>query len=411
MPTPLLAFEILHLPMLGWLAAAAVPLVIHLWSRRRYREMSWAAMEYLLAAVRQQSRRLRLEQWLLLALRTLLIVLLVLAVAEPVLNRGGLASAGGGPTHRVLVFDGSYSMTYRPTDKSRFARAKELAARIVEEARQGDAFSLVLMAAPPRVVAGPLAFDAAAVRAEIEHLDPLDTAADLPATVTAVQQLLDKARRENPRMERQEVYFLTDLQRADWSPDLSGRGLTEFRRRSAALAEVAKLVVMDLGQPSAENLAVTGLHALDSIAVVGENVSIEVRLKNFGRQPRPRQPVALWVDDREDARQTIDVAPSGEASLAFSHRFETPGDHVVEARAEGDALEVDNHRYLVLPVRQAIRVLCINGRPSGEPYHGATDYLAAALAPEKGGGGTGNVAVEVATESAVWNATSGATTP
>ena len=43
--------------MLAWLAAAAVPILIHLWSRRRYREMYWAAMEYLLAAVRRSRRR------------------------------------------------------------------------------------------------------------------------------------------------------------------------------------------------------------------------------------------------------------------------------------------------------------------------------------------------------------------
>ena len=40
--------------MLGWLAAAAAPILIHLWSRRKYREMSWAAMEYLVAAAKRQ---------------------------------------------------------------------------------------------------------------------------------------------------------------------------------------------------------------------------------------------------------------------------------------------------------------------------------------------------------------------
>ena len=52
-PLPTLAFELLSPAMLGWLAAAAAPLLIHLWSRRRYREMTWAAMEYLLAALRR----------------------------------------------------------------------------------------------------------------------------------------------------------------------------------------------------------------------------------------------------------------------------------------------------------------------------------------------------------------------
>ena len=50
-------------------AAASVPIIIHLLNRRRYRIVDWAAMRFLLAAQRQNVRRLRLEQWLLLAVR------------------------------------------------------------------------------------------------------------------------------------------------------------------------------------------------------------------------------------------------------------------------------------------------------------------------------------------------------
>ena len=100
--------------MLGWLAAAAVPILIHLWSRRRYRETPWAAMQYLLAAVQQRRGGCGSNNGCLLALRTLIVVLLVLAVAEPYLERSGLAFAAGGRTHRVLVIDGSYSMALSP---------------------------------------------------------------------------------------------------------------------------------------------------------------------------------------------------------------------------------------------------------------------------------------------------------
>ena len=41
--------------MLLWSAAALVPLVIHLWNRSRYQEAPWAAMEYLLAALKQNA--------------------------------------------------------------------------------------------------------------------------------------------------------------------------------------------------------------------------------------------------------------------------------------------------------------------------------------------------------------------
>ena len=172
-----------NLPMLGWLAAAAAPILIHLWSRRKYREMPWAAMEYLLAAARRQTRRLRFEQWLLLAIRTLLVVLVVLAVAEPYTERAGLALTAGGHAHRVLVLDGSYSMAYRPTDKTRFERAKELARQIVEESPQGDAFTLVLMSSPPRVVVAAPALEPGEIVREIDNLRLPQTTADLPATI------------------------------------------------------------------------------------------------------------------------------------------------------------------------------------------------------------------------------------
>ncbi len=72
--------------MLWFLTGAAGPILLHLWNRRRYREVTWAAMEYLLAAVRNNSRRIRVEQLILLVIRTLLVALLGLAVAEPFLD-------------------------------------------------------------------------------------------------------------------------------------------------------------------------------------------------------------------------------------------------------------------------------------------------------------------------------------
>ena len=104
--------------MLWWLAAAAAPLLIHLWNRRRYREVPWAAMEHLLAALKKRSRRLRFEHWLLLAVRTALIVCVVVAVAGPYIERLGGRCAAGKPVHRVIVLDGSYSMAYKPADEA-----------------------------------------------------------------------------------------------------------------------------------------------------------------------------------------------------------------------------------------------------------------------------------------------------
>src|SRR6476620_1746033 len=99
----ILAFGFGNLLMLGWLAAAAAPILIHLWNKRRYREVSWAAIEYLMAAMRKNSRRMWLEQWLLLAVRTLIVALIVIAVAQPFLELAGIRFVPGQRTLKVLV--------------------------------------------------------------------------------------------------------------------------------------------------------------------------------------------------------------------------------------------------------------------------------------------------------------------
>ncbi len=400
--TPIFALEFVSPGMLGWLAAAAAPLVIHLWSRRRYREMPWAAVEYLLAALRQAKRRIQLEQLLLLLVRTLIVVLVVFAVAEPALQGIGFGAATGQPTYRLLVIDGSYSMAYKPADKSRFDRARQIASEIVDESDEGDGFGLILMSDPPRVVVGTPAFDPRDFVKEVEQLEMPHAGADLVRTLAAVEQVLATARREAPRLARHEVYFLTDLHKVSWGLEgLNPGALADFHKQSRRLGDSAALVVVDLGQRDAENVAVTAVECLEPVATVGQPVELKVKVKNFGRQVRPRQPVELAVDERRVQQELIDLPAGGEATVPFSCRFEVPGDHVLEVRAPGDRLEVDNRRYFVLPVKQAIQVLCIDGRPSGAPLRGATGYLASALSPREDDRSRAAIRPEVAPESAI----------
>jgi hypothetical protein len=398
---PLFALGFLNLPMLGWMAAAAAPILIHLWARRHYRQTTWAAMEFLLAAIRRHTRRIFFEQWLLLLIRTAIIVLVVLAAAGLYWRRAGLASRGGGATHRLLVIDASLSMDLKPADQTLFEKAKDLARRIVDDSPEGDPFTLVLMSSPPRaVIDKPLVQHAQVIR-EIEALEPAHTPADLPAALRAVEELLTKTRHENPRIARDEVYVLTDLQRVTWAPKLGENATAEFRRQAAALADAAEIVVLDLGQTDGENLAVTAFTAGDPIVVAGRDVSLAATLKNFGSQVRAYQPVELIVDGRRADQKSVDVPPGGETTVNFAYRFETPGQHTLEILATGDSLDEDNRRYLALDVRQEIRVLCIDGRPAGREFAGAADYLAEALAPQGDNARATAIKPEIAPESAL----------
>src|SRR3954462_15824008 len=95
-----------------WFAVAgtvlvSIPIIIHILNRRRFKVVSWAAMEYLLQAMRKNRRRLKFEQWLLLATRCALLVLLGAALARPLsCDNNPLASLAGQRNGlHVLVID------------------------------------------------------------------------------------------------------------------------------------------------------------------------------------------------------------------------------------------------------------------------------------------------------------------
>src|SRR3954470_8631469 len=90
-------------------ALASIPIIIHILNRRRFRVVKWAAMEYLLQAMRKNRRKLKFEQWILLACRCLLIFLMGMALARPMgCENGAVAALGGRQSAlHVIVIDNS----------------------------------------------------------------------------------------------------------------------------------------------------------------------------------------------------------------------------------------------------------------------------------------------------------------
>ena len=72
-------------PAFLWgLLAIAIPVLIHLWHQKRGQPLPWAAMQWLREASEQQQRGLKFDDWLLLAVRCLVIALLSILLAQPI---------------------------------------------------------------------------------------------------------------------------------------------------------------------------------------------------------------------------------------------------------------------------------------------------------------------------------------
>lgn len=78
--------EILN-PLMFWgILAISIPIIIHFWHQKKGKVIEWAASQWLIEKKLQQSRGLRLDNWLLLLLRCLLLILLCFFLSKPILN-------------------------------------------------------------------------------------------------------------------------------------------------------------------------------------------------------------------------------------------------------------------------------------------------------------------------------------
>ncbi len=377
-------------------AAVSIPVIIHLLNRRRFKIVEWAAMRFLLTAQKKNARRMRIEQLLLLLVRCLVVLGLVLAMlsvtpwAESIwrwLNPSGGKGVliGGARTHRIVVVDGSLSMSVRVGEQTCFERARELAEKIVEEGAGGDGFSVVLMASPPRRIVPEPSEDARKVISEIRNLRMTHGNGDLAGTLATVASLLKSSPGKFPA---KEVYFVTDLQRSNWISDRPGdlaSALLTFQEQSA------KAIFVDVGRDEVANLAVTSLEITEPVVTTQSKVPILANLYNWG-DTRDDVAVRLFVGKakasndektqiREVAATTVRARRGQQTPVVFTYRFPAPGDYVIQVQTARDDLELDDVRSAVVRVRNSVPVMLVNGKPANEIFDRAAEWLRVALNP------------------------------
>src|ERR1051325_11967301 len=116
-------------------AAAAVPLLLHLLRRRIGTRVDFPAVRYLEKAEQEHSARLRLRNWLLMALRVIAVLLVALAAMRPVARVGG---AGHAPTAIAIVVDNSLSTTAVVGGRPVLATLREAALDVANSASVED---------------------------------------------------------------------------------------------------------------------------------------------------------------------------------------------------------------------------------------------------------------------------------
>ena len=311
---------------LGFLALATVPVIIHLLNRRRFQLVEWAPMKYLKLTIKTNRRRLRIEQLILLIIRTLIVMLIVFAVARPVLSPTGLGGwlAGKGRTSRIIVIDDSLSMGYRDGGRSAFESAKDVAGQIIKATGSQDAVTTIVtsnLATP--VVHDVHIDDAAPIVSTISNLVLTDGPSDWPAVFRAVSDQLSTT-----TFPTKEVVIITDLRKSGWDAQVN-----EYAKKWAA--DRVSMKVIDVGSRNASNVSLAGLESEEPLALPNSQVDLLAKIRNNTANPIAGAQAMLTIDG--NTRPVIlPTLPAGETTDVpadhHAHRCRPDADQDVAAR-------------------------------------------------------------------------------
>lgn len=394
-------FSVPHILAFGFLtpwlfglgaAAIAVPIIIHLLNRRRFRIVTWAAMAFLLAAQRRNARRLKFQRLLLLFLRCAALIVLAAAIAQFTL-RGQTISAFVGATEQttVLVWDDSYSMQYTPEGApNHFERSRKVLLDYVDALGPGVRIALIKASRHAAGEVQQATLDRVGIRHAIQDAAVSDDGTDLPGALERAAKILKDAP-TGPR----NILVITD---AAARSAQSGNEAEQIRKVLADLSPKAALRVMDVGREDQSNIGITSLTLRRPLVTAGVPVELEVNVTNGGPRPVAEVPVTILLNGTPLRTERIARIDSGATrTLLLAVTLPEPGKHMLEARVPADLLPVDDVRRLVVECRRETPVLLVDGSPADNQQLGSTTFLQLALAPA-GGSATSVFAPRVITE-------------
>ena len=329
-----MSINYLHPALLGLLALAGLPVLVHLLSRARPPVYRFSNIEFLRRVLRSTARIRRPKDWLLLALRSLALFALAAAFAWPFLISNS-ASLPGEKSTVILLVDRTASMAAREGAGSRFDSACAQATRFLDQSKPDNANLIWIDAEPAAAFPEPgpnLDF----LTDKLKQAHPVPEAGALSAAFDLALRQLAKAGGHR------ELVIISDFQASAWR---------DFAPRLPANLVVRSQRVATASPP---NLAVSRLIPQPAEPVVGQDLTLLTRVRNFSADARRTQ---LTLDaDGSRQSQAIDLPAWGEAECAFVLRPATPGPMAISAAVEPDGYPADDARHCVVQIRESLRL-------------------------------------------------------
>ncbi|MBO4306709.1 MAG: BatA domain-containing protein [Bacteroidales bacterium] len=325
--------------------ALAIPVVVHLFNFRRYKKVYFSNVEYLEQVQSETRKQSTLRRWLILAARLLALTFLVLAFAQPVIPSKNAVLKSGGSDVSIYI-DNSFSMENTNGGEPLLDQAKRKAREIVSAYQPSDRFQLLTNDVEGRQFHW---------LSREEMLSAIDEVEVSPATLplsSIAQKVFDFIRSGVGK--NKYAYFVSDFQTS----------VSDFD--NLVTDTLVRTFFIPLQAEGLNNVFIDSVSLNAPVFCKGNSVTVEVHMRNDGDENLEKVPVSLFLNDRQRAMATVDLAANSNASVDMHFTIDETG--ILSGRIETNDYPVtfDDRYYFSLNIRDHIHMLVVEGRQENE---------------------------------------------
>lgn len=331
-------------PWMAWGAVAAVglPILAHLLSKTRYREVVFPAARLVQRAVAATSRIETPRDRLLMLLRLLALLLLVLAFMRPQWTPNAQASNTDRGIALVLLVDASASMQRTDQGATLYDRALREAERLIGQLDPSRDVAMVYLVdhSPAPLLPEPTA-QMNLLKERLSATLPGYSSANWAAAVSDAQrQLADEIRA---------VRVVTISDQQGTQPDLS---FISYGKHDAAIDQVR------LDGPT-DNTAIRLVDVRPYPPLQGQPITLSIEVNHFGEQASTAALTARFLGSENT--QTLELEPGSTQRVEFRLPTQTADAGLLQITLNSaDAIVSDNTAGVWLAALQQPRVIVVH---------------------------------------------------
>jgi hypothetical protein len=367
---------------LGALAATALPILIHILNRRRLRKVDFSSLEFIFELSRRRMSKVNFRRWIILALRTLAVLLIVIAFARPTLqSNAALFLPGKAPKHVIICMDASSSMHVERETGTAFSHAQQLARNVVDESGGNDLFNVVAFGSRTDILFENGTRNKQTVKNVVDGLSAtyergsLQKAVETAVTYMAKSELISG-----------EIYVISDFRETTDSVVVSDT------------PDGIRVILLPVYEAPVANISIDRVFTPRKLIRPGEVVRVGVAVTNHSRQDPANFPLELYVGGKRKAEKMVSLSAAATANVSFSVSLNDWGRYPCKVSKNRDRLPIDDDRFFLLEVSQKIPVTLIRGKKYIEGTRQAAAYFYVDKALNPRGSGEGEFSVDVIDE-------------